>query len=1083
LAALGAFAGSLAFTQFETAVVLGTVRDATGGAVAGCDLQLENVGKAVSVRNRTTEAGNFQFLDVQAGEYSLKAECKGFKAATTNPFTVAVSARQRVDLAMEVGDVAQSVTVAEAASRLETESSDRGQVIGSTQMVNLPLNGRAYADLALLVPGTRKSSLAARPRDGSFDVNGLRSAFNNFVMDGVDNNSYATSHQGNSNQIVQPPPDAVQEFRLQTDNYSAEYGRAAGAVVNASIRSGGNEVHGAAWEFLRNTSLNAVGFFQPVGGSKPVLIQNQFGGALGGPIRKNRIFLFGDYEGFRRVTAQVAFATVATLNQRNGIFTGPVKNPYTGTLYSDGVIPQSEITPFASKVLGDVPAPNLPGIANNFQWLPRSTNQTDKGDIRYDQYFGSRVTSFLRYSHSLANLTDPGTLPGNSGGYGIATRIYYSGIAGGATWTLSTTSLFEFRLGVTKTEGGKIPLGVGLPNMLTAYGIPGLPTDPSLVGGLNSQYITGYAKMGSDNSSPQYQNPTVIDPKLNYTRVLGRHTLKTGYEYQDVFTEVDDFHPKYGVDSYSGQFSRPSTVKSDSSYNIADFLFGARATYQLNNPNVAHLRQRMHFGYVQDDFKAFSKLTLNLGLRYEYATPQWERDNKQSNYDPATQSILQAKSGSLYDRALVNPDLKDFAPRVGLAYELGSKTAIRSGYGISYIHFNRSGAENLLAYNGPSVVQSTISQLPSQGLCTPGAVPSTCFRTTQMGYPAGFVDPSTFSPLLARVIYTPKDFRASYVQSWHLTIQQDLGKNWLLDVAYVGNHGVGLLEYGDLNQASPNQIGQTLTLQQRRPIQTFSYIQMAFNAGFSSYNGLQVKLEKRYANGFYFLNAFAWSKAIDNGTGNQEDGNNDKSNVNIYNLRQNRGISAYDQPLNNTTTVLWAVPFGPGHRYGSSSGAIVKSTLAGWSIAFINTMTSGVPINLVYSPSGIMTVSSFPSGDATIYRPNLTGDPMVPTSQRNIDHYFDPANVAIPTDVSQPFGNAGRNIGRGNAFYQLDLSAHKDFALPGEGKKIEFRTEWFNALNKTNFGPADGNRSNSSFGTVRTALQARQIQFAMKFVF
>jgi hypothetical protein len=1082
--ALCAFTCALSFGQFENASVLGTVRDATGGVVAGCDLQLENVRKAVSHKTRTTEAGNFQFLDVQVGDYTLKAQCKGFKTATTDNFPVAVSVRQRVDLTMEVGDVVQSVTIAEAVSHLETESSDRSQAIGSEQMVNVPLNGRAYADLALLVPGIRKSSLAARPRDGSFDVNGLRSAFNNFVMDGVDNNSYATSHQGNSNQIVQPAPDAVQEFRLQTDNYSAEYGRAAGAVVNASIRSGGNEVHGSVWEFLRNTSLNATGFFQPVGNTKPVLVQNQFGGSLGGPIRKDKAFLFGDYEGFRRVTAQVAFTTVPLMTQRSGTFGVPVKNPYTGEIYPDGVIPQTQITDFARKVLSDVPAPNLPGTSNNFQWLPRSTSVYDKGDIRYDHYFGSKLVAFLRYSHSLANLVDPGTLPGNSGGYGITTRIYYSGIAGGATWTLSPQSLLEFRLGVTKTEGGKVPLGVGLPNVTTLYGITGLPTNPALVGGLNSQYITGYAKMGADNSSPQYQNPTVIDPKLNYTRIAGRHTFKIGYEYQAVFTAIDDFHPKYGVDTYGGQFGRPSTAKSDSTYNLVDFLMGARSSYQLNNPTVAHLRQRMHFGYVQDDFKVSDRLNLNVGVRYEFATPQWERDNKQSSYDPATQTLIQARPGSIYDRSLIHPDTKNFAPRVGLAYKLTSKTAVRSAYGISYIHFNRSGGENLLAYNGPSVVQSTISQSPSQPLCVGDAAPTTCFRPTLMGYPARFVDPSAFNPLLARVIYTPSDYKAPYVQSWHFTVQRELGQGWLLDVAYVGNHSVGLLQYADLNQAIPNQLGGTLTVQQRRPIQTFSAIQMAYNAGFSTYHALQTKLEKRYARGFYLLNSFAWSKAIDNGSGGQESANGDGGFVNLYAPGQNRGLSNFDQPLNNTTTLLWDLPLGQGRRFGAGWAPLLQALAGGWNVASINTMTSGPVVNLTYSPSANFQVTNLSSGDATaIYRPNVTGDPAMPAAQRNIDHYFNAATVQIPVDITQPFGTAGRNTGRGYAFYQLDLAAHKTFALPGEGRRLEFRSEWFNALNKTNFGPPDGNRSNSSFGTIRTTLPARQIQFAMKLLF
>jgi hypothetical protein len=645
---------------------------------------------------------------------------------------------------------------------------------------------------------------------------------------------------------------------------------------------------------------------------------------------------------------------------------------------------------------------------------------------------------------------------------------------------LSPTSLVDFRLGITKGDGGKYPVDLGKPDMADAYGISGLPSDPSVVGGLSSEYITGYAKLGRDNSSPQYQNPLTINPKVHYSKILDRHTLGAGYEYQLINTAVDDFNPVVGQDTYGGQFSNAGSG-SNSLYNIADFLVGARSNYLLNNINVANLRQRMHFGYLQDDFKATTRLTLNLGLRYEFATPLWGAGNKLSNYDPATNSVIRARSGSIYDRALVNPDWKNFAPRVGLAYRIDSKTAIRSGYGISYIHFNRSGGENLLAYNGPNIVQASITQTPSQGLCTNDLAPATCFRATNMGYPANLVAPANFNPIQARVIYTPANYRASYIQSWHLTIQRELRKDLLLDVAYVGNHGIALLEYADYNQAQPNQPGQTLSLQQRRPIQNFSYIQMAFNGGFSGYNSLQVKVEKRYSSSLYLLNSFSWSKAIDNGSGNQENGVGDSESENIYNLRFNRGLSGYNQPFNNTTSVLWDAPFGKGRRYGSGAGPLVNAVLGGWSIAAINTMTSGLPINLIYSPNAFMTVSLFPSGDPTTYRVNLTGDPMIPAAQRSIAHY--PASVQIPTDVSQPFGNAGRNIVSGYPFYQLDLGAHKQFALPGEGRRLEFRAELFNALNHTNFNAADGNRSDAAFGTITSALSARQIQFAIKFLF
>lgn len=497
--------------QFESATVLGRVVDTSGGVVRGCAVSLKNLDTGVTAKTKTGESGDYQFLNVRAGRYQETAEATGFSASVTDSIEVTVNARQRVDIVLRVGETHRQVEVRDAATILETDSSDRGQVVGRQAVAELPLNGRASADLMLLAPGVRRSAITTR--ESSFNINGLRSAFNNFVLDGVDNNAYGTSNQGYSNQVIQLSPDAVEEFRVQTSNYSAEFGRAMGAVVNATMRSGGNNIHGAAWEYLRNTKLNAVGFFQPVGGVKPVLVQNQFGAATGGPVIKNRLFYFADYEGFRQVTRQVAYASVPTSDQRQGRFAGPVRNPYTGELYSDGVIPQSAITAFARKVMNDLPPTNLPGTSNNLQTMPRGSTQDDKGDARIDHYHSGRLTFFGRFSNRLNTAFAPANIPGPSGGNSNGnTRTMNRQIATGATWTLTPFSLIEARFGYSITEGGKTPIDLGGKNMLQLYGISGLPEDPGIAGGLNTQQISGLSNLGRQGTNPQHQDPTVVNP-------------------------------------------------------------------------------------------------------------------------------------------------------------------------------------------------------------------------------------------------------------------------------------------------------------------------------------------------------------------------------------------------------------------------------------------------------------------------------------------------------------------------------------------------------------------------------------------
>ena len=445
--------------QFETASVLGTVKDGTGAVIVGSKITLENVKTGVLATALSNDSGSFDFIAVQIGTYRLKAEAPGFKAGLSTDFTVAVSARQRVDLTLEVGDVTQTVAVKDTVAMLETDSSDRGQVINNATVVNLPLNGRNYSDLALLAPGVRKSFLGMDPnnsnfREGSFNVNGQRSAFNNFQVDGVDNNAYNTSNQGYSNQAIQLSPDAVAEFKVQTDNFSAEYGRAGGAIINVSLKSGTNQFHGAAWEFLRNTDLNAVGYFKPANG-KPVFQQNQFGGVFGGPVIKNKTFFFADFEALRRKTATLAYLTVPTTDQRNGIFSVPIKNPYTGEIYSNGVIPKSAITPFAAKVFSQLPAPTTSGTSNNYQALPSVPSVENKGDARVDHYFSSKATAYFRYSHREFNQTDNPQIPlplGSDSSNGFV-NIINKQIAGGVTYTLEPHLAGRIPHGIHQVHG------------------------------------------------------------------------------------------------------------------------------------------------------------------------------------------------------------------------------------------------------------------------------------------------------------------------------------------------------------------------------------------------------------------------------------------------------------------------------------------------------------------------------------------------------------------------------------------------------------------------------------------------------
>jgi hypothetical protein len=1063
-ALLLAFSTSEAAAQFDSAAIVGAVHDPTGAIVPDATITLTNTETMISATRTTNRDGVYEFATVRPGIYVATAEKDGFSLALVDGIQVQVGARVRVDLQLMVGQVSEKVEVTAAAPLIEVESSQRGQVISGAEIRELALNGREYSSLALLATGVRQSnqskSSQGTPREGAFNVNGLRNTFNNFLLDGVDNNANGTSNQGFSAQVMQPPPDAIAEFRVVTNNQSAEYGRAAGATINALYRAGTNQVHGDGWEFFRSDALNSEPYFLPPDGKKPPLQRNQFGGVLGGPIVKNKAFFFLDYEGFRQTKKAAIFSTIPTSAQDAGILNVDIRDPRTGVIYPAGTpIP---MTPFARAVLSGLPAPNVAGTGNNYSLAQNLTNDSDKVDGKVDLQISPSLSTFGRYGWRDLNTFDqpPIPLPSGGGGNG-AIYVRNRALALGTTWVTGRSSLLEVRFGWSSTEGGKNP-----PSLSTSVlGVPGLPSDSRIAGGLLSENVNGYTSgtstpvFGRQSTNPQWQYPTVWNPKVNYSWLLGRQSFKAGYEFQHVNVEVMDVNPLYGLDSYTGQFTRPAGAASNNVYNLADFMLGLRSQYAISTLFVAQMRQEMHFGYIQDDIRANDRLTINAGLRYEYATPMWEANNRLTNFDPVTVSMLTAKDGSIYDRALVNPDRNNFAPRLGAAYAIAPRTVLKGGWGISYVHVNRIGSGNILAINGPQVMRAVVNQTDPT---------SPTFLPTEGGYPALLTDPSRFNPQTTLVTYIDPNFQSSSVQNYYVSLQHEMARNMLIDVAYVGNYSDNLLMLANYNQAAPNNAAGSIPLAARRPIPSFGDITYVFNGGKSRYDALQMRYQWRPNADLTLTAALTLSQAKDNADQALENVNgNFPGPQDLHNLAADYALSGYHQPYNSTTSFVWMLPIARGKLWGD------------WQLAGVNTVTPGEMVTFTYAPAAAFQVSGISNdfSGANNYRPNVTCDPYA--SAPSITGWFNPACVVIPTDPSQPFGNAGRNTVRGPNYWTFDLAVSKSFPLAAQAR-LQLRFEAFNLFNRANFTAPNGTRSSSAFGTITSTFDPRQLQLGIK---
>jgi hypothetical protein len=1150
-------AATAAVAQFDSATVLGTVTDPSGAVIAHGQVKVLNTATGLERTTVSGDQGQFQFANLPVGPYRLEAGAQGFQTVTAS-FELTVGAHQRVDVKLNVASVATTVQATAEAAQLETDSSEHSQVVAAKEIAELPLNGREYSQLVALSSGvvpspSNLSTESYGSREGAFIVNGLRSVYTNYLLDGVDNNFYGTSNQGFSNQVVQLSPDAVAEFSVVTNNTSAEFGRSGGATINVVTQYGTNRFHGRAWEYLRNTDLNAGGFFKPDVGGKPALHRNQFGVTIGGPIKKDKLFFFADYEGYRQTSSFTDQATLPTLAERGLSSTGaslgyymiddpeasnplgylPVDNPCNynvgrnpcnstnyfgaglgaagtatqnalgGTQYLNGQIPSSAVIPFAAALLTYLPTPTNSNLTNNYVILHPGSFDKDKGDAKVDWTPREGLRLFARYSQARLNAFDPGTITGPAGGYGDGNvRAPMKQIVGGATWTINPKSFLEARFGFSAMQAGKTPPLAGQNTMTGALSLPGLPTDPQYAGGVTYQYFLAsndFTSLGRLWTSPQYQNPTVWNPKVNYTRLMGTHSLKAGIEYTLLHVAQQDLHPVLGADAYEGEWSGyayynsyyaayskylagSTTAENIRMFDYADFLLGYQAQIGLASPTISQIRDWGWAGYVQDDWKVTPKLTLNLGLRYEFFTPIYEANNQQANYNPTTQSIVVASSS---DRYTVNPNTTDFGPRVGASYALNQKTVVRGGFGIGYTHWNRVGS-NYLTMSPPFGIVAQRLVYPS----------SSTYINTQSGFPANMVSTSNFNPLEDVLQYMPRSSPDTQVWNWLFSVQRDLGRNWMLDLAYVGNHGLNEIIVNDINQAAN---GGTAPLQARVANTNFGTIAGSLPWATSDYDGLQAKVEKRFSQGLYVLNSFTWSKGIDyaaqalDGGGNCSNcGNGIPSVQNIYNWQADRGISAYNYPFVNVTSAVWSVPVGKGQAFLPNAGRWLDTLVGGWQTTDIFNTRSGNPLTFAYSPNTNQQVSPLITVDGrNSYRPNQTGPAVA--SNKSYQQYFNYGSFASPALTgSNPYGDSPRNAVRGFAYWSLDMGLTKYFTLT-ERTKFQFRAEAFNILNHTNFGDPNTNvpdtgaaltsSSVGNFGQITSALPARELQVAAKIVF
>lgn len=1130
----GVFAGS-AWAQKDTGSIVGSVKDSTGASVVGARVTVVDVDRGLTFNTVTDELGEYVAGPLRVGNYTVTVEQAGFKKAVSAPVALDVQQRIVVNVGMEIGQVTEQIEVSGAAPLLETETSSLGQVVDNKRVVNLPLNGRNFAQLALLTAGVAPSEPGARDEGGfGFSANGARSLQNNFLLDGVDNNSNLPDLLNETNYVIQPSVEALEEFKVQTNAYSAEFGRGNGAVINATIKSGKNDFHGSAYEFLRNEKLDAKNFFDPADQPISPYKQNQFGATFGGPIAKNRSFFFVDYEGLRIRQAQTLTSTVPTAAMRAGDFSSLIdyttptgtdcqgKTTYAGEIFNTratgagglcgqafqydstgkplNIIPANSLDPLALAITKLFPLPNANGLGFNFVSNPVRSESRNNFDIRVDQRFSDMDSAFFRFSYE----DQPSILPGpffstNGDGGGFFTGVEdnaYRSFAVSWTHIFHPNLVNEFRLGYNRVNSQRLQTNSDKSSaelLGNTNGFPGVP-NVSQNGGLPQLNFSDVSTIGSPTFLPSHEIQNTYSLLDNVNWVRGKHSWKFGTEIRtEEFTIFQPAAPR-GTLNFGSIFTDNPAALGTGGSGFASFLAGLSDGGSINNlHNIDYHRPVVAF-YAQDDWKVTRKLTLNLGLRYELFATIKERHNEQGTFDLSTASLIVPKGLNVQltptlasviplratgTPGLIHPDTNNFAPRIGLAYQATEKLVVRAGYGIFY-GGNEAGpySNPSPGFNPPFFTLQSFNTPCGAASANPSTVDCSIPGLSALsgGFPANsLVDPNT--PFLFSInpnLVTP------YTQQWHLSTQYQLPGQTVLEVGYGGSKGTKQYLFFNANQAAASN-DPSAPFAPRRPFpQIDSAISEIQSTGRSRYNSLQVRAEKRFSHGLTFLAAWTWAHSLDLASSADLGAQNGGDFRNHLQPQWEDANSDFDVRHRFVFSYLYELPVGRGKHFVSNAGGVLNQIVGGWQIGGITTLSTGNFFTILDGNG------NFANTDGQS-RPDLIGNPHATPCVAGT--FFNTCAFADPALGS--YGNVGRNTIQGPGYQIWDFSLFKNFRLR-EKMNLEFRSEFFNVFNHANLQFAKSGPQNSintttfgtpEFGFLTAARDPRQIQLALKLSF
>jgi hypothetical protein len=1180
-------AGS-AWAQVDTGAILGTVSDSTGARVNGATVTLTNEGTNAALSTTTSEDGSYKFTPVRIGSYKITVTMQGFQTATQHGVTVNVGQSVVADFAMKPGSVSETIEVTSSAPVLQSQDASVGQIVDSKSVNDLPLNGRNFTFLAQLAAGvnTPQADTRGNAASGAFAANGNRPAQNNYLLDGIDNNSDTVDFLNGTNFVVLPPVDAVQEFKVQTSDFSAEFGRSGAAVLNATIKSGTNEFHGAAWEFFRNDKLDAADFFENAGGiPKGALRQNQFGFTAGGPViipkvfnGRNKVFFFGDYEGFRRVQGTILTGTVPTAAERTSlnaggatvnfqdliagqtgtntdalgrvIPVGTVLDPATTRQISPGVfvrdpfgtcanepagfvytvagcnlnmIPTGRLDQNAIALLNLYPTPTNGSLFSNFANSPKLFEHRNSFDARMDVNFNEKNQLFYRFSL----VDDPQFIPGIFGGVADGGGFQQGTQTANAqqsalvyTHTFSPTLVNVARAGLNYLHTTRVsPSANDLTDIPSQFGIQDIP-QLNENGGLPAFGINGLQTLGSNAFLPSDEVTSTFQLTDDVTKILGKHTFKMGFEWQHVkFSTLQppwsrgefDFNGDYTdiPNKNQGNTGRVQFLLTPTTSSVpggVNFLGGAT---DIRASNIAQTDNGKNYwgGYVNDDWKITDKLTMNLGLRYDFFGLVYEHHAAQANFVPAGTGpftnptyllpVSAAANNSLspsflsllttdgidlvvsnkYGNGLGNSQNTNFAPRIGFAYQANKKLVVRGGWGMFYNGFENRGYSPNIGENYPFQFQFNFPEpnantpITFPGCATAGPGNTGTFET---GFSCTPLNPLLVNANGLGLLGIQFKYSTPYTMSGNLTVQYQLAPSMSVQVAYVNSLARHLEVFPNTSNAVSQLLPANANAQNFIPFPDFgrnpSY---AATEGNSNYHGLQTKVEKQFSSGLNFLFAYTWSKTLSdaddllNGGSSQ---NGAGGNVNGYRaplipgmgIKADYGLANFDIRNVFHFSGGYQLPFGKGKKYMSDASGIMNQVVGGWSVNWSSTFQGGQPIALgcpTQTAAGVacgvlLTGQSLDLGLHTDANGKLNyyGNPGAFVQPCALDATLTPIPDS-PQGCTQLSGNAalgGVTKVPGPGFKRVDLSFFKDFPIK-ERFRLQFRTEIFNIGNHPNF--------------------------------